>query len=415
MDCPFELPPSAARELGLRRVCQTTLLCDRLRGACEQEFFPGWLETLKLADLLRHATPFFWLNVLRCHAACRNAGSELAVALRYLLMTGFDAFFPIIPDGFSCRLPPGDDLEIVLPRLGVRLPASAGPAQLCRVSRNLLRVEDDEGRATTVPLDGVPARFRLPWLPVGSHNSARLLLQGHPALFPGSSETDSPAAQAAKITAALRLIGEVDPQRGEQIETGITWYASLNSPNPEVHRSRTVLNLRGVIFLSPADNKRILAEAIVHEYYHEVLHARMEVEELLIFGEEPRFYSPWRDDPRPLAGLLHALYVHTGVAEFLRQAEQNPGLIAEHSALRDRRRHLVEQLRLGYAQAPLEHFTLAGRRLLAGLKEIIDRHESELELPRDRLPDALVVHLRRWCAAHLDLAVQVRRPIRSGA
>jgi len=421
MDCLFELPLSAARELSLRRACQIALLLDRLEDICEREFFPGWLVTLKLDDLPRYATPFFWLNVNRCHAACHNAGLESVIALRYLLMTGLDAFFPVMPDGFFCRLPAGDDPVIVLPRMGVRLPASKSAIRLCRIRRDSLRVENDEGVELTVPLNAVPASARLALLQVGSRDSGRLLPHSHPALFPGSSAADRPicptnsAEQAARITAALRLIQEVDPRQGEQIENGIKWYASLISPNSETHRPRAVPNLRGVIFLPPAENKWILAEAIVHEYYREVLHARMELEELLTFGDEPRFYSPWRDDPLPLAGLLHSLYVRGGVVEFMRQAEASSCLAAERHALRDRRRLLVEQLRLGYAQAPLEHFTMEGRKLLAGLKAIIDRHETELDLPRGRLPDALLAHLRGWCAAHLDLAVQVRRPVRSDA
>ena len=87
----------------------------------------------------------------------------------------------------------------------------------------------------------------------------------------------------------------------------------------------------------------------------------------------------------------------------------------ERGALRDRRRLVVERLRLGHAQAPVEQFTPAGRRLLEGLKEVIDRHEADLELPRDRLPDSLAVHLRKWCAANPHLAAGVRRPVPSGA
>ena len=226
MDALFELPAQAETELGLRRACQVALLRDRLEAAGGERASSsppaGW-RRLRLAELVRHATPFFWLNVGRCHAACGNAGAGLAVALRYLLMTGFDAFFPVAPDGFSCRLPAGDDPVIVLPRLGVRLPASGGPARLSRASRNVLQVENGDGQATTIALDDVPAGARLSWLPVGGDDSARLLLNSHPALFPGSYAADvpadppDPAGQAAMIASALRLIREVDPRRGEQI------------------------------------------------------------------------------------------------------------------------------------------------------------------------------------------------------
>ena len=149
-----------------------------------------------------------------------------------------------VPDGFSCLLPAGDD-PVVLPRLGILLPASGGSTRLIRVGRNVLQVEDGDGPATTVRLDDIPAAARLSWLPVGRDDSARLLWNSHPALFPGSyaanvsTNPPDPAGHAAMITAALELIREVDPRRGEQIATGIMWYAPLISPSLEIHRSRT--------------------------------------------------------------------------------------------------------------------------------------------------------------------------------
>jgi HEXXH motif-containing protein len=335
MDALFELPALAATEVGLRRACQVALLGDRLQGASERELLPGWLETLTPADLLRHATPFFWRNVLRCHAAWANGSPGRDVVLRYLLLTAFDAFFPVAADGFSCRLPAGDDPVLVLPRLGVRLRAGAGPARLSRVRRQVLRVEVGEGEARTVPLDNVPAEAHLVSLPVGSNDSARLLLDSHPALFPDAVAGEIPirpadaAGQAAMITAALRLIREVDPRRGEQIESAIQWYSSRTAHDSEVHRSRAVPDLPGVTFLSPGPERLKLAEAIIQGYYHHLLDTQMVLQDLVNFGEEPRFYSPWRDDPWPLAGLLHGLYVFTGVVEFLLRAEKSPSLFEE--------------------------------------------------------------------------------------
>jgi HEXXH motif-containing protein len=379
----------------------------------------GWLEALPVAELVRLGTPFFWLNVVRSHAACGDGGRDLALALRHLLMTGFDAYFSVLADGFSCRLP-ADDAGIVLPRLGVHLPACAGPARLCRAGQRLAQVEAEGAQAMSVPLNDVPAGARLRWLPVGHDGTARLLLHAHPALLPPSCAADiptdpaDPAGHAAMITAALELIQEVDPRLGAEIAAAIRWYVLLTSPDPDVHRSRTVLNLRGVLFLSPGRDRLMLAEAIVHEHYHGTLNARIELEQLLVDDDRRRFYSPWRNDLRPLAGLLHAVYVFTGVAEFLLRAERTPSLAEQRGAIRERRRVVVERLRLGHAQVPWESFTPHGRRLLEGLKAVIDSHETDLGLPRDRLPDALLAHLRQWCVANPDLAAGVR-PFRSGA
>jgi HEXXH motif-containing protein len=416
MEALFELPARAETEWGLRRACQLALLRERLAAAGRGEawaagFLPaGWLDSLSVADLLRHATPFFWMNLGRCQDACTNGAAGLDVALRHLLMTGFDALFAMAPDGFSCQLPATDDDVIVLPRLRLRLAGPGAPARLSRVGRTVLRVENSSGQPATIDLGDVPANAELACLPVGSAGSARLLLSNHPALCPRSwaadvpADPDDPAGLAAMIGAALELIHAVDPRRGEQIAAAITWYLPLIGRNPDGHRSRTAANLRGVLFLSPGRDQAVLAEAIVHEYYHSVLHARMEVEPLLAGGDERRFYSPWREDPRPLAGLLHALYVHAGVAEFCLRAEQAPRLARQAEAVRARRRRLVAQLRLGHAQVPGEDLTGPGRKLLEELAAIIARHEADLGLSPDKFPDDLVAHWRKWRAANAHLA-----------
>lgn len=415
MDTVFELSAQAERELGIRRACQVALLRGRLQSAGAPESAlaaVNWLQTLSLADLARHAPPFFWRNVLRCHAACLHPGPGLAIALRYLLMTGFDAFFSVMPDGLSWQLPEGGDPIIVLPFLGVRLVVSAGPMRLCRIGCNALRVES-EGRTLTVTQNDVPAETRFDWLPVGS-GSARLLLNSHPSLFPDanvaklSAESPEAVGQESMIASALELIREADARLSAQTADGVRWYVPLVSPDPEARLSYTLRDLRGVIFLSPDPVPRSMAETIVHEYYHGVLNARMELEPHLAGGDAARVYSPWRKDPRPLSGLLHALFVYVGIAEFLLRAERTQGLADQRCALRDRRRLIVEQCRLGHAQAPVELFTFAGRELLERLREIIHRHELELELSCDRLPEVLVAHRREWGAANPHLTASVR-------
>jgi HEXXH motif-containing protein len=56
-----------------------------------------------------------------------------------------------------------------------------------------------------------------------------------------------------------------------------------------------------------------LAEAIVHEYFHNELFLHQESAELFDTRDE-LYYSPWRDDARPLNGLFHGAFVFTAVA-----------------------------------------------------------------------------------------------------
>ncbi|MGX2998233.1 HEXXH motif domain-containing protein [Streptomyces sp. JNUCC 64] len=59
---------------------------------------------------------------------------------------------------------------------------------------------------------------------------------------------------------------------------------------------------------------------LVHEVQHNKLAALTHLFDLVDDHPGDLYYAPWRDDPRPLIGLLHGVYAHLGVARFwLRQ------------------------------------------------------------------------------------------------
>ncbi|ONI70677.1 hypothetical protein ALI144C_49595 [Actinosynnema sp. ALI-1.44] len=74
----------------------------------------------------------------------------------------------------------------------------------------------------------------------------------------------------------------------------------------------------GAVALSSTVSPTALAEILVHELQHSKLNALMELVTLCDDDAGQRWYAPWRDDPRPLAGLLHGLYAFISVVEFWR-------------------------------------------------------------------------------------------------
>jgi HEXXH motif-containing protein len=61
-----------------------------------------------------------------------------------------------------------------------------------------------------------------------------------------------------------------------------------------------------------------LAATIVHEFQHIRLSALLHLIELHEDDSRQRFYTPWRDDPRPIGGVLQGVYAFFGVTEFWR-------------------------------------------------------------------------------------------------
>jgi hypothetical protein len=64
-----------------------------------------------------------------------------------------------------------------------------------------------------------------------------------------------------------------------------------------------------------------MAETLVHEFQHIKLGALMDVLPLANRSDE-RGYAPWREDPRPMGGLLQRVYAFTGIARFWSEQRQ---------------------------------------------------------------------------------------------
>lgn len=162
----------------------------------------------------------------------------------------------------------------------------------------------------------------------------------------------------------------------------------------------------GGMLVTPKSSAALLAEVLVHELQHSKFNALLDLVPLLRGTGEPTLYAPWRDDPRPAAGLLHGIYAFTSTVEFNRthrkQASGPEARLAEY--LFARRRAQVRQT-IDIARA-LPELTEAGRRFVDIADERLGRYEQ------DRIDDGMaevVAHLDaghracwRWC--HHDFA-----------
>ncbi|MDU0289154.1 aKG-HExxH-type peptide beta-hydroxylase [Saccharothrix longispora] len=72
----------------------------------------------------------------------------------------------------------------------------------------------------------------------------------------------------------------------------------------------------GAIAMSPKRSATEFGEALVHELQHSKVNALLDLVHLHEDDTWPRFYAPWRDDPRPVDGLLHGIYAFVSVVEF---------------------------------------------------------------------------------------------------
>jgi hypothetical protein len=112
-------------------------------------------------------------------------------------------------------------------------------------------------------------------------------------------------------------------------------------------------DLPGAFILGAVRQPYWLADALIHELLHNRLFFIIERGELLERGkgaERSEFYSPWRDDLRPLSGLLHAVYVYVGVAKFWLVCARGESAGTHRQYAEDQAVRAVLNLKLGLAQ-----------------------------------------------------------------
>lgn len=126
------------------------------------------------------------------------------------------------------------------------------------------------------------------------------------------------------------------------------------------------LRLRGQ-FVDPHD----LADAIIHEHRHQKLYL-LQRRAALFTHDWPLVSSPWREDPRPPSGLLHAVFVFVHIISFWNEAAMSGGphirarAVAEVTINTDR-------LRRAFAILDGSALTTEGSRLLSVLRATFDQ------------------------------------------
>ncbi len=84
----------------------------------------------------------------------------------------------------------------------------------------------------------------------------------------------------------------------------------------EGERSSSSPETFGAIALSRPRNATSLAVTLIHELQHLKLSAVIDLVMLTRPDDGRRYYAPWRDDPRPVSGLLQGAYAYLGISGF---------------------------------------------------------------------------------------------------
>ncbi len=237
-----------------------------------------------------------------------SANSQLENIIEAYIITAIDCIPGKLPTDIRIYLPRTHDDEILI------FPS-----------------KDRTVRAGDINHRSIEVLYHLLKVPSQKNLSFPVLKSKRPVLFTGKSrhfydksyidEISLPTENYKSLLTCMRnafgLIQQVHPSKLDHIISTIECIVPVNFENKDVHRSFSDSTLPGVIFLSQNATAIEMAEAIIHECGHNYLNAILQTIDLSSGAEPSRlFYSPWRQDPRPLGGLFHAIFVFTEVCIF---------------------------------------------------------------------------------------------------
>lgn len=223
--------------------------------------------------------------------------------------------------------------------LETRLPFSIPGSRYSVIGAGAIQVSDIVDGTLEAVHDGRPVRLRpgaavigpeMPQLvtrPIVRRGECELVLKAEAFFLPGVDAADAlrdlpgrfQEQQIALLEDALALIERHQPSTFEHLaEVGRV--IALKPAAAGDYSNVSYSDLPGAFILTAVEDAYWIADALIHELFHNRLFFIEDGQRILVEPDEGEevadFYSPWRDELRPLSGLLHALYVYIPVCRF---------------------------------------------------------------------------------------------------
>lgn len=277
---------------------------------------------------------------------------------------------------------------VVLPTLGAArvAPADYHGGAMVAGSRDGVRVE---ASGTAVPIHSDLRRSSHEW--AGIHR-LRLSASGlcltvmiddvDPYHFPERGDVRRlTAAEVARWRTALKLAWSLlvrhDRASAAEVAAMLSVLVPLTTASGR-QASATSRDAFGAVALSEPLDAASLAVTLIHEVQHAKLGALLDLVPMLDDAGDAVWYAPWRDDPRPLSGLLQGAYAHLGVVRFWRtrrwSEKEAMAALSAHVAFawwRDQTWEVVQTLLASGA------LTAAGHTFVKGMAATLERWRHE--------------------------------------
>lgn len=213
------------------------------------------------------------------------------------------------------------------------------------------------------------------------------------------------ADELGKLSAALRsawlILEEFHPPLAAEVLEAVSVIVPLISARGGLVSTSSSATF-GAVGLSEPPDPYWCAETFAHEIQHLKLSALLDIVPMTLPDNGRRYYAPWREDPRPIGGLVQGAYAFLGVSAFWRRQRRSAnGALrlradSEFARWREATGRVIETLQSS------ERLTPAGADFVRGMARTLSTWRDErvsreaLDLARDEAER----HLARWQLAN---------------
>ncbi|MBO3752247.1 FxsB family radical SAM/SPASM domain protein [Streptosporangiaceae bacterium NEAU-GS5] len=181
------------------------------------------------------------------------------------------------------------------------------------------------------------------------------------------------------------------------LRAGLTALTPLSPAPAGRNVSATARQAFGAVAVALPSDAETLALLLMHEFQHVKMWAILDVADLYDHADTRLYYAPWRDDPRPLEGLLQGAYAYVAVTDFWRVRRRTAPDIGNVRFARSR----ADTAKAIDILAKSGAMTSLGKRFVAGMRATIAPWLDE-PIPDAAMRTALSLsqeHARAWAVA----------------
>jgi uncharacterized protein len=312
-----------------------------------------------------------------------------------------------IRGGLSAQIPvPLRDGFVYLPSLGRFAAPGADPADTAMVesqpgSEGTFTIAVGDGKWTVTPSFGDPDPTGRGdngprWEDVrrlAAHGLSVALEDADPFRdchhWPATPRLDGQMASRweTQFAMAWDLIQRQHSTYAPGLKAGLSTIMPLAGSDAGTDVSATARHAFGAVAAALPRDHATLALLLIHEFQHVKLGAVMDMFDLFDAADQRLFQVAWRDDPRPVEGVLQGTYAHVAVTDFWRIRRHTTGGSAALAAQAHFARWRAATAEATETLAGCGALTPLGQRFVEGMQETIAPWLTEpVSVPAAGLP-----------------------------